>query len=227
MPISAAQAALLTTDRWSWLTTVLDRWYAAPLEAEHGATDAELEALAERLGTQLPAEVREWFALVAHRLEEVQDLPASLATIDGDSEGVSVWVENQAGWSLVAGFDGRTEVDDADLDLTPSPTAETLHGMTLSDTLVGAWSGQGRGPLGELAPGVRAGVVEDDAPAALHDAYAPLGLPGPPWADPVHGDAGTVLRGGQENDQIEWMTACPEDHDRLAGAFPAIAEDES
>lgn len=58
--------------------------------------------------------------------------------------------------------------------------------MLLSDTIVGAWSSSGRGPLGPLAEPVRAGMiaeVTETEQAALWAAYPELPLPSNPFWD--------------------------------------------
>lgn len=220
MTISDTQRALLASDRWSWLGGFVDRWYAAPLTAADGCTPEDITAAAQRVGTDLPTGVAEWFALVGHRLEAVQDAPATLDTLAADAGGVVVWVENQEVWTLVARADGMCTLgeDEEDFQFPPTPLPQALHGILLSDTLVGAWSGTQLGPLGRLAPGVRGGFVQqaDAEVAAAVAAYPDLDLPGNPfWGVPPRGDDETVLRGDESFEGLEWMTASAAAFDRL------------
>ncbi len=221
MIVSDAQRALLATDRWGWLADVVGRWYAEPLAAADGSSPDEVVAAAERVGGDLPAGVVEWFTLVGRRLRAVQDAAATPGTLRRDDGGVVVWTENQGVWSLVARPDGSCVVDEEDFPFPPVPLAQALHGMVLSDTLVGVWAGTRVGPLGRLAPGVRGGTVLDaDAGKVAAVAVFPeLAVPGNPfWGTPPRGDVDTVLRGDEHSGAgLEWMTASRAAFDRLDG----------
>ena len=230
MSLSAVQATLLNTDRWRWLSGILDRWYAVPLSAEDGATPAEIaEAVAAmRRHPQrddqpawdggLPDVLTEWFQLVGHRLHSVQDSPATLSQLWGDAGGIAVWWENQGCWSLLVDQAGSCSIDDDYFEFPTVPLPAALHAMVLSDTLVGVWSatqndswrGERVGPLGQIADKVRGGIIDDDAPRdALTAAYEELPVPpNPYWRLPPRGDAETVIRGFEDdNPRLEWMTA--------------------
>lgn len=208
MAPSPTQAALLAVERWAWLPGFLDRWYADPLDAADGA-----EAPAG-----VPGVLAEWFALVGGRLREVQDSPATPSRLYREGDAVEVWAENQGCWSILAGpgDDPLCVLDEAEYySFTPAPLSGVLRGMTVSDTLVGAWAEQ-PGTLGALAPGVRGGLLHEPTDAelaAVTAAYPPLPLVANPfWKEPPSGDAGTVLR---HSGWIEWMTADDAAHGRL------------
>ncbi|MBW4718756.1 hypothetical protein [Saccharothrix obliqua] len=212
MIASDAQRALLTTERWSWLGDVVDRWYAEPLTAADGSTPDEVAAAADRAGGGLPVGVAEWFTLVGRRLRAVQDAASTPGTVRRAGGGVVVWEENQGVWALIARADGVCVLDEEDFPFPPTPLPEALHGMVLSDTLVGVWAGTRVGPLGRLAPGVRGGTAHVGAGESA--AYPELAVPGNPfWGTPPRGDADTVLRGDAD---LEWMTATRAAFDRLA-----------
>lgn len=221
MTVSDVQRALLATGRWAWLGDVIDRWYADPLSAVDGGSPEEIAAAAQRVGGALPVGVVEWFTLVGRRLRAVQDAAATPGTVRGHDDGVVVWTENQGAWRLVTRPDGACVVDDENFPFPPTPLAQALHGMVLSDTLVGVWTGTRIGPLGRLAPDVRGGTVEDaDAEdVAAVTAYPELAVPGNPyWGTPPRGDADTVVRGDEHSGPgLEWMTASRTAFDRLAG----------
>ncbi|GLZ77252.1 hypothetical protein Afil01_20590 [Actinorhabdospora filicis] len=220
--MTPGQAALLAAPRWAWLPDVLERWYATPLRAADSATPPE----------GLPGVLAEWFTLVGSRLREVQDSPATPGRLARDGELVEVWTENQGCWSLLAGpgEDPVCELDDGGYfpAFAPAPLSAVLRGMLMSDTLVAAWSGE-PGALGPLAPGVRGGVVQGPAEAALAAvvaAYPALPLwPNPMWREAPRGDAGTVLR-GSEGSWLEWMTADEESHARLAAVVDLTGTEE-
>ncbi|MEI2730873.1 MAG: hypothetical protein V9G08_02490 [Dermatophilaceae bacterium] len=216
---SDRQAELLATDRWAWLGPFVERWYADPLTAGDGSPPEGLAVAETRLGAPLPAALAEWFELVGRRLEPVQDSPAtplSLTEIDGRPV---VWAENQWVWAIVAdpasedGDDPRcTLADNDDWTAPDAALSRTVHGMILSDTLVGVWAGQRRGPLGRLGDQVRGGCIEDVTEAeraVLYAAYEPLPVPPNPfWDKPPHGDADTAIRGDEDSGSgVEWMTA--------------------
>lgn len=201
------QAALLATDRWRWLADVLDRWYAEPLEAADGSTPEQIAAT----GIELPTVLVEWFTLVGNRLRLVQDAPTTPKDLTTKDGAVVVWTENQGCWTIRVdgpGDDPVCVLDDDAYPFTPARLTATLHGMLLSDTLVGAWTGERIGPLGQLAPGVRGGFARDATAAetaAVKAAYEPLPVAGNPFSgEAPRGDAATIVRGGH---WLEWMTA--------------------
>lgn len=217
---SSRQNALLSTPRWSWLGDVLDRWYSTELCAEQGLSPAEIDTVERESGLTLPTAMREWFELVGHRLEAVQDSPARPGHLFEERDQVVIWAENQGCWFAVCpqrGDDPLAAFADSDLDAAPVSTL--LQAMTLSDTVIGAWSGDRRGPLGTLAPSVRGGLIEDFTEAELSAcarAYPPLAVPGNPFAPSnPRGDAETVLRGEPNGVWVEWMTATDDAFARL------------
>lgn len=224
MPPSERQRALLATTRWAWLAAFLDRWFADPLDAADGSTPDEIRGAAARAGIdRLPTGLVEWFELVGRRLEPVQDAPATPETLRSLAGAAVVWTENQGVWSILAGAtDAEPGVlDDPEFGWTPAPLTDTLDAMLLSDTIVGAWSSSGRGPLGPLAEPVRAGMiaeVTETEQAALWAAYPELPLPSNPfWDDSPRGNAHAFLRGDTASGSgIEWMTATEQEFDRLA-----------
>lgn len=227
MSLSQRQRALLAQPRWSWLGGFVGTWYADPLAAADGCGPDELAAAARRLGRPLPAELAEWFELVGHRLEDVQDSPARPDRILLDDDGICVWVENQGVWAIVADPDGVCRSSEVEHFATePVSVSEAVRGMVLSDTLVGAWPGLGRGPLGRLAGSVRGDAVEDvsaDTLVAVRAAYPRLPVAPNPYfaAVPLHGDEGTVLRGDLETGLgLMWMTATEAARERLELLVP-------
>jgi hypothetical protein len=94
-----------------------------------------------------------------------------------------------------------------------APLSQTLFGMVVSDTLVGAWSemqiGSSIGVLGELASSVRGGYCDnftDKQVERLESAYRKLPHSiNPTFEEPFRGDETTIIRSQQV--EIEWMTS--------------------
>src|SRR5262245_7908686 len=143
---------VLSHSRWKDLGAFVTQWYAEPL----GVTDAALELVdraEQRIGRPLPGALREWYWLVATRLQFVgQDMPVSVEHLALDARRICVWRENQGCWSY------QVEVDTGDDD--PWTAVESkdpklrgrdrlsrrLFASVVSDTLIGAWH-IGEGPL--------------------------------------------------------------------------------
>lgn len=223
MTASPRQLELLATPRWGWLAAALDTWFAAPLNASDGSLRADIDAAAERAGVGLPTVLVEWFELVGRRLQAVQDTPATLATLRKVDGEVVVWTENQGAWEVTVptGDDPRCTLVGRDHRSWREPPrlSDWLHGMLLSDTLVGAVTDEGEGTLGALRDTVRGGTEElPDATltaVASHCTELPV-APNPFWESPPRGDATTVLRSGEASGfGLEWMTATPEAEARL------------
>lgn len=192
----------------------MDRWYAQPLSDADGHTPLEIEQVARRIGKRLPDALSEWYELVGRRMREVQDSPRPLGKLTIENRGLCVWNENQGVWSIVAPVDaGDDPVCHVTGDFTSSPNkplSQTLFGMLVSDTLLGA----GRiGTLGELRSTVRGGYCESFTEVQvhrLHTAYKMLDYSLNPFFDePYRGDEATVVR-FHNNLAIEWMTATDE-----------------
>ena len=210
MPVGAQ---LLATERWRALGAFVDRWYAHPIRDDDGHTPPEIAQAAARAGASLPAALVEWYALVGRRLRPIQDTPRrldQLVVVDG---AISVWIENQGVWDIVAPLDAGDDpicrVREGSFASPDAPLAQTLLGMLVSDTLVGAWTGRHVGPLGELGATVRGGYCEtftDERVTELRSAYRPLLHPvNPFFSEPLRGDDATVIR--IDEVAIEWMTA--------------------
>lgn len=214
MGLTERRQRLLGTDRWRALGVFVERWYAQPLSDGDGHSALEIEQVARRLGTPLPAALTEWYELVGKRLRCVQDYPRLLHELTVEDGALRVWTENQGVWSIVAPLDaGDDPVCKAREDLTGSldaPLSQMLSGMLASDTLVGGWSGRRVGALGELRSTVRGGRYDaliDAHVARLRDVYKALEYaPNPFFEEPCRGDDATLLR-FHDNVAIEWMTA--------------------
>lgn len=219
---------LPSPERWAPLVEFVSTWYARPLQLD-GNTEEQIVAAEARLGGSLPAALREWYRMVGHRLQQVnQDSPVELERLELEDGCVSVWWENQGNWSV--------EVKIADADADPWATVDgsscgmpswdrrdrlsrALIGMTISDTLVGAWGGHGMGPLGELRSGVSAGMTErpplDDRGIRrwpILDVFI-----NPNFDCPLRGRSDLIIRG--DEDWLEWMTASVGAHRELAQAL--------
>ncbi|MDN7442745.1 hypothetical protein QZM64_26645 [Burkholderia cepacia] len=220
---SRRQLDLLGSPRWQWLDELLRIWYVRALDSADGCSPDELADISARLNFVMPATLAEWFELVGHRLESVQDAPATPLTVRVQDGLVSVWTENQAVWTLLvgAGNDPMCQIDSSDFCFPATPLSQALHGMTLSDTLVGAWDGNGRGPLGDLASSVVGGVIEDatdDEVARVLSAFPQLKVPGNPFYNvPPYGDGTTILRDGIG---LEWAVATAEAFEHIDALVP-------
>lgn len=221
----APPRVLRRTPRWQPLTDFVARWFERPLTDEDGCTPEELVAAEARLGGRLPASLAEWFLLVDRRLEDVQDSPVRLDLVAVDDDGqLPVWLENQGVWGI------RVRADTADDDPAIEPDeefpisgrlVETLLSMVTSDTLVGAWSGDHRGPLGPLSAHVQGGYMHEGRAALEALGLAALPGPGNPHfqddASATLGDTCTVVRLGGSS--VEWMTATAEAYARVSRAL--------
>ncbi len=205
--------SLLASLRWRAFAAFAEGWFDLPISDDDGHTTAELADSEQRLGQPLPAALAEWFELVGRRLRAVQDSPrllAQLAVVDGKTP---IWIENQGVWTICAALNGDADplctIDDADYASPNAPLSQTLLGMLVSDTLVGAWGGRRQGPLGLLGASVRGGYLDDcsdEQLQQLRSAYPALRGPGNPFYDePVRGDATTIMRISATG--LEWMTA--------------------
>lgn len=227
--LSARQLDIVRTGRWDWLVDFVDTWFAVPLSMEDGAGSEEISAAESRLGLRLPAALSEWFELIGRRLIDIQDQPATPATLREQDGGLAVWVENQGVWSIItrsAEDDPTcsTEITTEENALVGTWTADrltlALHSMLVSDTLVGVWSEALTGPLGKLKASVRGGAIQDIGQAdqdRLFDAYSPLRLPRTPtYPAPARGDQHTLLRGDLDwGTGIEWATATDDAFERF------------
>jgi hypothetical protein len=85
-------------DRWRLVDEFIEVWHR-PLAPEDGYSEAELRAAEQRLGCELPAALREWYALAGRRADvwSRQDrlLPPDRLRIDPGSGTLIVRSENQ------------------------------------------------------------------------------------------------------------------------------------
>lgn len=212
--------------RWEPLTGFVARWYRQPLCDGDGCSTEDLAATERRLGTRLPAALAEWFLLVDRRLQSVQDSPLRLQKLEIADDGLlPVWWENQGVWSLRVRSDAPEDDPpmEADEEFPISGRlVETLLSMVTSDTLVGAWGGDHRGPMGWLGEHVRGGTVEGAEVSVVAPLRLPL-LPGPgnPFFQELdcrpRGDDTLVVRFNGAD--LEWMTATPEAFARLSSVL--------
>jgi hypothetical protein len=132
---------------------------------------------------------------------------------------------------------GRCTLDVPHYGFPACSFESAVRGMLLSDTLVGAWSGTGHGPLGPLGPQVQGGSGEEiaaETAAALSRAYRDrLPVAGNPFAGAApRGDVDVVFRGADEDGLglgLEWMTATRrafEQFDRIVDLDPPGGEHE-
>lgn len=70
MKLTDRRKHLLSTDRWRGLGAFVERWYAQPISDADGHSTLEIEQVSNRLGTQLPTVLHEWFELVGRRLHD-------------------------------------------------------------------------------------------------------------------------------------------------------------
>lgn len=194
---------ILTGERWRALAEFVKHWYAEPLGTSL-LPEQDLVAAEHRLGRRLPGALREWFLLVGHRFCDVnQDSAVWLDQLSIRSERLPIWWENQGNWSFDVELDSSDDEPWASVDSDePSWTRrarlpKVLLGMVYSDTLVGAWSGIGVGPLGKLAPKVVGGLC-DDAPPEADDRIAALPkldvVTNPYFDEPLRGHDTLVFR---------------------------------
>lgn len=235
MGLTERRRQLLDTDRWRALGPFVERWYAQPLSDGDGHTPLEIEQVARRLGARLPAALTEWYELVGRRLGDVHDSPTLLDEISLEDGCMRVWSENQGVWSIVtqvdAGDDPLCRVDDKSFVSPDAPLSQTLFGMLVSDTLVGAWASTRIGALGELRATVRGGYDEDfniERVQRLASAYAELDYARNPFFDNKYrGDDTTIVR--IQEVAIEWITATDEAFaalDYVLGLMPEGGEHE-
>jgi hypothetical protein len=118
--------------RWDLLTNLIAAWYRTPLH-DDGYAAAELDAAEARLGTQLPAALREWYGLAGRRtdIHSRQDTLYSPSQLYLDSDVLVFMVENQSvvRWGISAAALGNDDppvlvesVDKSDVWLRESPT---------------------------------------------------------------------------------------------------------
>jgi hypothetical protein len=219
MNITDRRQHLLSTDRWRGLAAFVQRWYARPLSDADGHSPLEIEQVSRRLAVRFPTVVGEWFELVGRRLHDVQDLPIRLDDLEAIDGEVRIWSENQGVWSIFVPLDAGDDPiclvdgDDESHQGPSTPLSQTLFGMVVSDTLVGAWSemqiGPSLGVLGELASSVRGGYCDnftDKQVERLESAYPKLPHSiNPTFEEPFRGDETTIIRCQQV--AIEWMTS--------------------
>src|SRR5690349_18793766 len=94
--------------RWQPLARFVERWYAEPL-GPGGPTDAEISRADLRIGRRFPPALREWFALVGHRLIPIQDRPLRLDALEPEGDRLPLWRENQGLWSWDLELGGADE----------------------------------------------------------------------------------------------------------------------
>lgn len=226
MTMSPRQQDLLAQPRWAQLGRVIG-WHRDPLAAADGCSPDEIAAARERIGFPLPSALHEWFEILGHRLLTIQDHAVTVDVLSAEADRITVWNENQSVWSLATppGDDPVAELDGA---ATKAPLSAWLTGLLMSETLVGAWAGEGRGPLGVLAPAVNGGGLLDDVTSqeldALRSHYPPLAWPVPASWFTWYGDDETVIRIG-DGDFVEWFTATPEALTRLGDVLDLTAGD--
>lgn len=224
---------LRDTPRWRPLVDFVTRWYARPLEPADGCSAGEVAAAEARLGRPLPAALREWYLLVGRRLEDVLDPPARLEALGLLGDQLDVWYESDAVWVVRVRADGPDDppvVLDHDATYTETQPytgrlVETLLGLVTSETLVGAWAGEGRGLLGALHEGVRGGYQQSVDVASVAPHYPVLPSLGSPFfVKPerrARGDAETIVR--FDGVGLGWATATPEALERLSRRLPVQA----
>ncbi|MDO5067947.1 MAG: hypothetical protein Q4D96_11760 [Propionibacteriaceae bacterium] len=224
MSMSARQQELLALPRWEQLGRVIG-WHRDPLVAADGCTPAEIATARDRIGVPLPTVLQEWFEILGHRLWTIQDPAATLDTLHVEGDRITVWSENQAVWSLATppGDDPVAELDGAP---TKAPLSAWLTGLLMSETLVGAWVGEGQGPLGALSRHVRGGGMVEDVSVqeldALRAHHQPLEWPVPASWFTWYGDAETIIR-ISDGDYLEWFTATPDALARLGRVLDLAA----
>lgn len=208
--------AILQHPRWEPLERFVARWYAEPL-GETGLRWEDVGAVESKLGCKFPLAVREWYTLVGHRFDDVnQDRPVRLSEQRVDDGRIGLWTENQGNWNVeVVADDGEEDppisVEGEVFSPPDSATAsEALLGMVYSDTLVGVWAGCGVGPLGSLRDDVGGGHARECG-SGFEDRLARIPslavFRNPYFELPLRGHDTFVIRaeGG-----CEWMAATPE-----------------
>ncbi len=161
---------------------------------------------------RLPVALAEWYELVGRRLRFVQDHPCPLDAVEVVNGSIAIWWENQGVWEVRSPADGDDPIAFARKDASSSPDAplgETLLGLLVSETLVGAWAGSHEGALGALRAAVRGGNsldTSDKAIEKLRRSYSPLGYVRNPTFDvPMRGTEDVIIRAYDV--AVEWMTA--------------------
>jgi hypothetical protein len=200
-------ATVLDLPRWRPLASFVGRFYRAPLEIT-GASVARVEAAELRIGRQLPKALREWFLLAGERFADVnQDQAVRLEQLEIANGRLPVWWENQGNWSFDVLLDGNDDDPWTVVEVPGMPECDRrdrlsrcLFGMTISDTLVGAWGRGGVGPLGPLRPSVVGGVVHppisDDIVRRVAALSSIDATTNPHFPDPYRGDDALFVRDG-------------------------------
>ena len=162
--------AALRSPKWSALHDFVDTWYNEPIGAPQ-VNSTDLDAVEHRIGATLPRTLREWYQFVGHRFRNInQDHAVRLKHLELRDGRVSVWWENQGNWSIQVPV--GTDDDDPFVVVVgeifsprpPGRLSEALLGMLCADTIVGAWSNTGIGPIGSL----KDSVFGEHAPCTRH-----------------------------------------------------------
>lgn len=181
-------------DRWEPLRWLIESFYAEPFRVEDGNSAEEVRAAEERLGLELPAEIREWYRLVGRRVRFVnQDHPVPLAELRVHQGLLTLLWENQGNW------DGGVRLEDlcqssppfkADLESVGEEPYEAAISATLQHwVLAESTLYDGQGPLGALASEVQGcGGLGGNYAEAYPRILAQEGIYGF-----VHGDADTLV----------------------------------
>ncbi|MGB5813101.1 MAG: hypothetical protein WBG86_21385, partial [Polyangiales bacterium] len=206
--------AILDKSRWEPLRRFVERWYVEPL-GETSLPFKKVEAVEAKLGCPIPLVVKEWYVLVGHRLDDAnQDRAVRLEQQQLRDGRLHLWWENQGNWSIEVAA-GSSDEDlpvfvegDTFAQETPATVTEALLGMVYSDTLVGAYSGCGAGPLGKLGLTVVGGYVDRLAPGVEPRVGVLPRLdvwPNPYFDKPAYGHEALVVR--HNGAAWEWMAA--------------------
>jgi len=218
--------AILRLPQWQALAAFVDRWYEERLGG-NGVPEGEVSRTEARLGRPLPKRLREWFLLVNHRLVHVnQDRPQRLGELQAIAGRVAIWVENQGNWTFYVDLGDNEKEPSASVEwplghVHRATICEVLLGMSYSDTLVGASTGERRGTLGPLRSSVVGGFVDDGRPEIGESVG---GLPtlevfqNPYFDEPLRGDEQLIVRSHGDG-MWDWMAATAEAARRAASLF--------